>query len=93
MVRTRIVYVKGHSMLFVFVLMMKFTVWCMIASVKLTVMCARLMWPLLVFLTKMMMVGGVAVVALVGGALAKRGQRGKLQEHGLSRVEQASVEQ
>lgn len=79
-------------MLFLFVLLMKFTVWCMIASVRLMMLCARVIWPLLVFLTKMMMVGAVAVVALIGGALAKREQRGRLDQHGSSPVRPASID-
>lgn len=79
-------------MLFVFVLMMKFTVWCMVASIKLTIMCARLMWPLLVFLTKMLMVAVTAGVALIGGSLDKRRQRERLETRATSGIGPAGIE-
>jgi hypothetical protein len=79
-------------MLFIFVFLMKFTVWCMVASARLMMLCAKVIWPLLVFLAKMLMVGLVAVAALIGGALAKREQRGRLDQHGSSAVKPASID-
>lgn len=67
-------------MLFLMVPMMKFTVWCFVMCMKLTLLCAKASWTVFAFLFKVTALGVVALVGAVGTAVAKRKEHRTLTE-------------
>lgn len=67
-------------MLLLMVPMMKFTVWCFVMCMKLTLLCAKASWTVFVFLFKATTLGVIALVGIVGTAVAQRKEQRTLTE-------------